>query len=222
MMTKKRKLPIGIQTFQKIREDNYYYVDKTAFALQLIEAGSAYFLSRPRRFGKSLFLDTLAELFQGNEPLFRGLHCHDKWDWSVRYPVIRFSFGGGVLEDRLALNQTIEALLDRNALRLGVNGMGRQISERFANLLVEAEATFGQRAVVLIDEYDKPILDNLTNDVIAREMRNGLRDLYSVIKDQDAHIKFAFLTGVSKFSKVNIFSGLNNLQDITVDKQYSA
>jgi hypothetical protein len=118
-MTRK-KLPIGIQTFREIREENHYYVDKTPFALRLIDEGKYYFLSRPRRFGKSLFLDTLAELFAGNEPLFRGLHCHDKGDWTVKYPVIRISFGSGVLDGRAALAQRIHNILRINAENLAL------------------------------------------------------------------------------------------------------
>ncbi|GHU06579.1 ATPase AAA [Betaproteobacteria bacterium] len=220
-MTRK-KLPIGIQTFAKIREENYYYVDKTAFALRMIEEGTAYFLSRPRRFGKSLFLDTLGELLAGNEPLFRGLYCHDKWDWNTKYPVIRISFGGGVMASRAELDARIHRILAENETRFGVSQGEGGIPDRFIALIQSAEAKFGQRAVVLVDEYDKPILDNLTSPDLALEMRDGLRNLYSVIKDQDAHIKFAFLTGVSKFSKVNIFSGLNNLKDITLNATYSA
>lgn len=221
----RQKLPIGIQTFAKIREDDaYYYVDKTAFALRLIESGSHYFLSRPRRFGKSLFLDTLAELFAGNEPLFRGLFVHDKWDWSRQHPVIRLSFAEGRLKHAEGLDEHIHALLDDNAQRLGVTltPPPRDTHLRFKELIERAVAHHGQRAVVLVDEYDKPILDNLTDPEVARAMREGLRNLYSVIKGQDAHIQFAFLTGVSKFSKVSIFSGLNNLNDITVDAAYSA
>jgi hypothetical protein len=219
-MTRK-KLPIGIQTFREIREDDCYYVDKTAFALRMIQEGKAYFLSRPRRFGKSLFLDTLAELFAGNEPLFRGLHCHDKWDWRVKYPVIHISFGGGLAKNIEAVNASIRFQLNTHATRLGVTVANDSIPVQFASLILQAEAKFGQRVVVLVDEYDKPILDNLTSPDLARVMRDELRDLYSVIKDQDAHIKFAFLTGVSKFSKVNIFSGLNNLADITLSPGFS-
>jgi hypothetical protein len=217
----RKKLPIGIQTFAKIREADYYYVDKTAFALRMIEEGTAYFLSRPRRFGKSLFLDTLAELFAGNEALFRGLHCHDKWDWKTKYPVIRISFAEGVMESRAGLDTRIQDVLTENEQRLGLEEGFGEIPGRFVRLIQAATAKFGQRAVVLVDEYDKPILDNLTRPDLAREMRDGLRNLYSVIKGQDAHIKFALLTGVSKFSKVNIFSGLNNLSDITLDAGYS-
>ena len=219
----RRKLPIGIQTFAKIREEDYYYVDKTAFALRLIHEGTHYFLSRPRRFGKSLFIDTLAELFAGNENLFRGLYCHDKWNWSVRYPVIRISFGSGVLREKEKLEQRIRSILHANAVQLGVRSSPElSVSDSFIDLIQAAEAKYGQRVVVLVDEYDKPILDNLTHAEVAREMRDGLRDLYSVIKDQDAHIHFAMLTGVSKFSKVSLFSGLNNLNDITVEAGYSA
>ncbi len=218
LMTRK-KLPIGIQTFREIREDDCYYVDKTAFALKLIEEGKYYFLSRPRRFGKSLFLDTLAELFAGNEPLFRGLYAQDRWNWSKSSPVLRLSFGGGVLKSRPELEQKIRELLDINQAALGIRCQQPTISGCFGELIRNAHAATGERVVVLVDEYDKPILDNLTAPDIAREMREGLRNLYSVIKDSDAHLRFAFLTGVSKFSKVSLFSGLNNLNDITVDRE---
>lgn len=218
----RKKLPIGVQTFARIREDDCYYVDKTGFALRLIEEGNYYFLSRPRRFGKSLLIDTLAELFEGNEPLFRGLIAHDQWDWSRRYPVLRISFGGGVIRDAADLETKIDELLGINAQRLQVSCTQRDSRGRFAELIREAERVHGQRVVVLVDEYDKPILDNLTRPDIAREIRDGLRNLYSVIKDSDAHIRFAMLTGVSKFSKVSLFSGLNNLNDISLDEAYSA
>jgi hypothetical protein len=218
----RRKLPIGIQTFRDIREGGYYYVDKTPYALKLATEGKYYFLSRPRRFGKSLFLDTLAELFAGNEPLFRGLYCHDKWDWAEKHPVIRISFAEGRLESRAELDERIRELLDKNQKALGIRCAHTSIPGCFSELIEGAAQKYGQRAVVLVDEYDKPILDNLTDPVVARAMREGLRNLYSVIKGQDAHIQFAFLTGVSKFSTGSIFSGLNNLRDITVSAEYSA
>ncbi len=218
----RRKLPIGIQTFAKIREADYYYVDKTGFIRQMIDQGGQYFLSRPRRFGKSLLLDTLAELFAGNEPLFRGLAIHPDWDWTTRYPVIRFSFGGGVVQSSEALEHKIWEQLRVNQAALGLTLTETAIDGGFAELIRLARAAAGQRVVVLVDEYDKPILDNLTEPDMARALRDGLRNLYSVIKDNEAHLRFAFLTGVSKFSKVSIFSGLNNLKDITVDARYSA
>jgi len=221
-MSDRKRLPIGIQTLAKLRGSGCYYVDKTAFALKLIDEGSHFFLSRPRRFGKSLFLDTLAELFAGNEALFEGLEAHGRWDWSRRFPVIRLSFAEGVLRGRDELDAKIAELLAVNEQQIGVVTDAPTLSGRFSQLLRRAHERHGERAVVLVDEYDKPILDNLTRPDAARELRDGLRNLYSVIKAADAHIRFAFLTGVSKFSKVSLFSGLNNLNDITVDARYSA
>lgn len=218
----RRNLPIGIQTFAKIREGDYYYVDKTPVALDLARIGGYYFLSRPRRFGKSLFLDTLKELFEGNESLFRGLYIHDRWNWSVQYPVLRISFGSGLLKSRIELDEKIEEILGENQQRLDM-ALGRHsISGHFADLIRSAHQKYGQPVVILVDEYDKPILDNLTDRQTALVMRDGLRNLYSVIKELDAHIHFVFLTGVSKFSKVSLFSGLNNLYDLTLVAEYSS
>lgn len=218
----RKKLPIGIQNFREIREEGYYYVDKTDFALQLVEQGKYYFLSRPRRFGKSLFLDTLKELFEGNESLFRGLYAHDKWDWTVSYPVIRISFGGGVIRNRIELEDRLSSHLARMEKACGLATCTESIPERFRSLIIKLHQQTGQRVVVLIDEYDKPILDQIEKIEMALENRECLKDLYSIIKDSDEYIRFAFLTGVSKFSKVSLFSGLNNLRDITLDKRYSA
>jgi hypothetical protein len=219
----RRKLPIGVQTFAQIISEDYYYVDKTPLAHRLIEKGKYYFLSRPRRFGKSLFLDTLKELFEGNEPLFRGLYIHNRWDWSVRYPVIWLSFADGVLHSRVELDRRILDLLRINSEALNITlPADLDIVGHFGELIRRAHTLTGQRVVVLVDEYDKPILDNLTDRETALAMRDGLRNLYSVIKGADAHLRFAFLTGVSKFSKVSLFSGLNNLLDITVSSPYSA
>ncbi len=218
----RRKLPIGIQTFSEIIEEGHYYVDKSGAAVRLVDEGKYYFLSRPRRFGKSLFLDTLKELFEGNEALFKGLAAQERWDWSKKYPVIRISFGDGVLRNRDELDARIHEILLDNAQRLGVVCTHQSIGGRFVQLIAQTHQKAGQRAVVLIDEYDKPILDNIDNSPVAIEMREGLKNLYSVLKGSDAHLKFAFLTGVSKFSKVSLFSGLNHLTDITLDKAYSA
>jgi hypothetical protein len=170
-----------------------------------------------------LFLDTLAELFSGNEPLFRELHMHPHWDWGRRWPVIRLSFAEGVLQSRAELDRRIHDLLRVNAEALELTlPTDLDIVGRFGELIRRAQAKHGERVVVLVDEYDKPILDNLTRPEAARELRDGLRNLYSVIKGEDAHLRFAFLIGVSKFSKVSLFSGLNNLRDITVSREYSA
>ena len=218
----RRRLPIGIQTFQTIREDNCYYVDKTAYAWRLANEGTHYFLSRPRRFGKSLFLDTLKELFEGNEPLFRGLDVHDRWDWSARHPVLRLSFGSGNFKESGYVHKNLMAQLDAIERRAGVDSAYDTAPERFGHLIEALHESAGRRVAVLVDEYDKPILDALEAPEVARANRDYLRGLYATIKDSDSHVRFTFLTGVSKFSKVSLFSGLNNLQDITLDPRYSA
>ena len=220
--TAKRKLPIGIQTFRKIREDHCYYVDKTAYIERLVSEGTHYFLSRPRRFGKSLFLDTLKELFEGNEPLFKGLAIYDQWDWSVRHPVLRLSFGSGNFKEPGFLNRNLMDQLNAIERRAGIVAESATEPGRFAHLLEALHDETGQPVAVLVDEYDKPILDALEEPETARANRDYLRGLYATIKDSDAHIAFTFLTGVSKFSKVSLFSGLNNLKDITLDPRYSA
>ena len=218
----RRKLPIGIQTFREVREDNCYYVDKTAYARRLVDEGKHYFLSRPRRFGKSLFLDTLKELFEGNEALFEGLDIHDKWDWSERHPVLRLSFGSGNFKEPGYLHTNLMAQLAAIERRAGVGSAHTSAPERFGDLIEALHERAGQRVVVLVDEYDKPILDALDELEVARANRDYLRGLYATIKDRDAHVKLTFLTGVSKFSKVSLFSGLNNLLDITLDPRHSA
>ena len=217
-----KKLPVGISNLREIIEEGYAYVDKSQFVHDLYETGKYYFLSRPRRFGKSLLIDTLKEAFEGNEDLFRGLWLHDHWDWKKHFPVIHISFGSGVLKSRKELDEKIFSLLDKNQKRLGINCEYKEsVSSFFSDLIFRSNEKYGLRAAILIDEYDKPILDNIANPENAEEMREGLKNFYSVIKDSDADIQFAFLTGVSKFSKVSLFSGLNNLKDITLNPQYA-
>ena len=218
----RRKLPIGIQTFQKVRDEDCYYVDKTAYIQRLVDEGTHYFLSRPRRFGKSLFLDTLKELFEGNEALFAGLDIHRKWDWSVRHPVLRLSFGGGNFKASGFLQANFMEKLAAAEREARIANEGSTPAGRFAALLAALHREAGRPVVVLVDEYDKPILDALDAPDVARANREFLRGVYSVIKDCDAHVRFTFLTGVSRFSKVSLFSGLNNLIDITLDPAYSA
>ena len=218
----KRRLPIGIQTFREVREDTCYYVDKTAYIHRLIDEGKHYFLSRPRRFGKSLFLDTLKEFFEGNEPLFKGLYIHDRWDWSVRHPVLRLSFGSGNFKESGYVEDALMEQLAAAERRAGIVSEYATAPGRFAFLLEALHDQAGQPVAVLIDEYDKPILDALEVPEVARANRDFLRGLYAVIKDCDAHVRFTFITGVSKFSKVSLFSGLNNLTDITLEPEYSA
>jgi hypothetical protein len=218
----KRKLPIGLQSFGKIRTTNCYYADKTPYIHQLIQQGSYYFLSRPRRFGKSLLIDTLKELFEGNEPLFKGLFIHDKWDWGKKYPVIQLGFGNGILASRAILDEHLHEIINENALRFNLNLKNTSLVGRFRELIETTYQQQGEQVIVLVDEYDKPILDSITHPDVANEIREGLKNIYTVLKSADANIKFCMLTGVSKFSKVSLFSGLNNLNDITMDTKYSA
>jgi hypothetical protein len=221
----RRKLPIGLQTLAKLRGEDCYYVDKTGLMIDLIEAGSYFFLSRPRRFGKSLLVDTFKELFEGNRALFEGLAAETRWDWSRRHPVIRLSFSGGVAPGGTRLGQRIRENLRVNRVALGLplpDGLPEDDQAgNLADLIRQAHQSRGERAVVLIDEYDKPMLDNLTEPDTARAVRDALRDLYAILKDCDEHLRFVFVTGVSKFSKVGLFSGLNNLDDITLEPAYS-
>ena len=218
----RRKLPIGIQTFRRIREENFYYVDKTAYIRRMVDEGTHYFLSRPRRFGKSLFLDTLKELFEGNKGLFEGLDVHGYWDWSVTHPVIRLSFGSGNFKEPGYLHTNLMAQLDAVERRAGLSGEYATGPERFSRLVEELHDRTERPVVLLVDEYDKPILDALEAPEVARANRDYLRGLYTSIKDNDAFVRFTFLAGVSKFTKVSLFSGLNNLRDITLDARYSA
>ncbi len=229
----RRRLPIGVQTFRTIRDTDSYYVDKTPWIGRLLDEGGHYFLSRPRRFGKSLLLDTMKELFEGNEALFRGLAIHDRWDWSVRHPVVRLSFGSGDFNEPGYLTKKVSALLDGVERAHGIRTGYDTAPERLFRILEVLHERSGQQAAILVDEYDKPILDPLFTGPLhpdggpirsdeARANRDFLRGFYAVIKEADAHIRFSFLTGVSKFSKVSLFSGLNNLKDITLDRRYAA
>jgi hypothetical protein len=221
----KKKLPIGIQTFEKIRdpEHNYVYVDKTRIALELLQNGTYYFLSRPRRFGKSLFLDTLSEIFKGSKHLFHGLYIYGQYDWSQTFPVINISFAEGNFKSSKAILETIETSISNNAASLNVDVphfSEDNIGLNFSTFIHSVYDKYGAKVVILIDEYDKPILDNIETEM-AVEAREVLRVFYSSIKASDQYIRFAMLTGVSKFSKLSLFSGLNNLHDITLHKSFS-
>jgi hypothetical protein len=211
-----KKLPIGIQTFSKIIEDDYIYIDKTKEALEVIENYSYAFLSRPRRFGKSLFLDTLHNIFEGKKEYFKDLYIYDKWDWNTTYPVIKISFAGD-LRSSNGLKKVILNILKTNQRRLNVEC--EEIDEFgicFKELIENTYQKYNQRVVVLIDEYDKAILDNLDQMEVAIENREIIKGFYTILKESDEYIKFVFLTGVSKFSKASIFSGLNMLEDISL------
>ncbi|WP_083945061.1 ATP-binding protein, partial [Thiomicrospira microaerophila] len=208
-------------TFSKIREGDYVYIDKTGIALELLENYQYVFLSRPRRFGKSLFLDTLRNIFEANKSLFSGLAIENQWNWDVSYPVIQISFAEWKIKSFKDLEDKFEEIFIYNQQRLGITCQFEARDRRcFSELIRKAHAKYNQKVVVLVDEYDKPILDNITNTSLAQELRDGLVNFYSVIKGSDEFLRFAFLTGVSKFTKTSIFSGLNNITDISLDKHY--
>ena len=217
-----RRLPIGIQDFRTIREQDFCYVDKTPLVRRLVDEGRFYFLSRPRRFGKSLLLDTLRSLFEGREELFRGLDIHGHWDWSATHPVVRLSFGGKCNDPEEIEGDIIEQL-EAIERRHGLSAA--QASDtgprRLRNILDRLHRKTGQRVAVLVDEYDKPILDVLHDPDLATANRDYLRGFYGIIKDCAEHVRFVFVTGVSMFSKVSLFSGLNNLEDISLNPRYA-
>ena len=215
-----KKLPLGIQTFSKIIKDDYIYIDKTDLALDIITNNQYVFLSRPRRFGKSLFLDTLHNIFEGNKELFKGLDIYDKYDFE-EYPVIKIDWAGN-FKTLESTKKVAKKVFEKNQKRLGIE-CDFDIDEPgmcFVNLIELAYEKYKKPVVILIDEYDKPILDNMDNIQRANENRDFLRGIYIQLKANDAYLKFVFLTGVTKFSKASIFSGLNNITDISLKPKY--
>jgi hypothetical protein len=215
-----QKYPVGIQDFGEIRSNDYMYVDKTAFIYKLVDEGKYYFLSRPRRFGKSLFISTLESLFLAKKELFKGLYIEDKWNWEQVNPIIRISFSN-IGHKEKGLSKAISDELDNIARKHGIQLTEEVISGKFKELIETLSKTQG-KVVVLIDEYDKPIIDYLGDDTQkALENREIMKVFYSILKDADPHLKLVFITGVSKFSRVSIFSDLNNLDDITIDERFA-
>ena len=220
-MSKRIEYPVGIQTFSKIIEGNYLYVDKTALIYDLVHKAEYVFLSRPRRFGKSLLMSTLEAYFKGRRELFRGLELENlEEDW-LEYPVFRFDLSGENFINTDRLVDHIASYLDEFEHRYGLSSDG-SIGKRFRGLIRQAYEKSGRRVVVLVDEYDKPMLDCLHDDPLHEAIKTELRGFYSVLKLSDEYIKFAMLTGVTKFGKVSVFSGLNNLKDISMLPRYNA
>ena len=216
-----RYLPIGIQDFEKLRRGNYVYVDKTHFVYELARTSTPYFLSRPRRFGKSLLLSTLEAYFLGKKELFAGLaieKLEKKW---TQYPVLKISFGRGSYETKEKLLSVIDSILCEYEDSFHWENHSDNPAVRLADLIRTANEQSGRQAVILIDEYDKPILDALYTE-FEEENRKELRNFYSPLKDMDRYIRFLFITGITKVSHINIFSGLNQLNDISLSKDYSA
>ena len=213
--------PIGIQSFEDIRRGGYVYVDKTELIYKLAATGKYYFLSRPRRFGKSLLVSTMEAYFQGKKELFEGLAIASlEKDW-VEYPVLHFDLSGASYTDMEALNDKIGRQLETLESRFGVVKKYKTFSVRFDNLIECAFNKTGRQVVILVDEYDKPVIDNLDRPELQDRMRETLRGFYGVMKSKDACIRFGFLTGVTKIGKMSVFSDLNNLKDISMDARYT-
>ena len=213
--------PVGIQNFEKLRKEGYFYVDKTALMYRLVTTGSYYFLSRPRRFGKSLLISTLEAYFQGKRELFDGLAVASlEREWK-RYPVIHLDLNA----KKFDRPEDLIRLIDRQLLVLeeeyGKVKTDETIDDRFVSLIRNMNGRTGERVVILVDEYDKPLLQAIGNDALQNEYRAILKAFYGVLKSMDGYIRFALLTGVTKFGKVSVFSDLNNLMDISMREEYA-
>lgn len=216
-----KNLPVGIQTFRDIVNEGFLYVDKTRDIYTLVNTGGKYFfLSRPRRFGKSLLISVLEEIFCGNKELFKGLYIYDKIEWE-KYPTIRIDFSLISSDNSEELKSSLMAWIDEVAEKQGIILRKKLLTDKFTELISKLNERSGKKIVVLIDEYDKPIIDHITDVQTASNNRDVLRNFYKILKGCDEHLKFVFLTGVSKFSQTSVFSGLNNLYDITADGRFS-
>ena len=214
------KYPIGIQDFEKLRTNRYSYVDKSRFVYKLATEGEYYFLSRPRRFGKSLFLSTLEAYFQGKKELFEGLAIYDlETEWK-KYPIFHIDLNTANFREKDSLYMVLNDYLTTWESKYGARESEATLALRFKGVIARAAEKEGCGVVILIDEYDKPILQTLRDPKLQAEHRAQLKAFYSVLKTQDRYIKFAFLTGVTKFGKVSVFSDLNNLTDISMDHRY--
>ena len=212
--------PIGIQNFESLRRDNYFYIDKTALIYQMVKTGRYYFLSRPRRFGKSLLVSTLEAYFQGKKELFTGLAMEKlEKDW-IEYPILYLDLNIEKYDTPESLNNILEKSLAKWEELYGANPSERSLSLRFAGIIERACQQTGQRVVILVDEYDKPMLQAIGNEALQHQFRNMLKPFYGVLKTLDGCIKFALLTGVTKFGKISVFSDLNNLDDISMRNAY--
>ena len=214
------KYPIGIQDFEDLQRNGYAYVDKTNFVYKLADEGKYYFLSRPRRFGKSLFLSTLEAYFQGKKELFEGLAIYDlETEWK-KYPIFHIDLNTANFREKDSLYTVLNDYLTTWESKYGTRESEATLTLRFKGVIARAAEKEGCGVVILIDEYDKPILQTLRAPELQAEHRAQLKAFYSVLKTQDRYIKFAFLTGVTKFGKVSVFSDLNNLTDISMDHRY--
>jgi hypothetical protein len=216
-----RKLPIGIQDFEKLRNEEYVYVDKTEYIYQLTRLSCPYFLGRPRRFGKSLFISTLKAYFLGKKELFDGLAIAELEKEWTEYPVIHIDFNVGIITDNASLNRRLSVILTNLEKQWGRTVEDNDPATRFEAVIQQACIQTGRKVVVLVDEYDKPLVNTLENKETNETMRYTLKGFYGVLKSVDACLRFVFLTGVTKFSQISVFSDLNHLVDISMEKQYT-
>lgn len=214
------KYPIGIQDFVKLRQGGFAYVDKTKFVYKLADEGSYYFLSRPRRFGKSLFLSTLEAYFLGRKELFEGLAIYDMEKEWKSHPIFYIDLNTANFRDENSLYEVLNSHVSVWEEKYGAREYETTLALRFKGVIARAAEKEGRGVVILIDEYDKPILQTLRNQELQEKHRSLLKSFYSVLKTQDRYIRFAFITGVTKFGKVSVFSDLNNLMDISMDQRY--
>jgi hypothetical protein len=211
-----KNLPIGVQDFEKLRKGDYLYVDKTALMYQLVSTGSYYFLSRPRRFGKSMLLSTLHAYFSGKKELFEGLAIEKlEKDWTT-YPVLHLDLNTSEYKTEDDLRNKLSIYLNQWETRYGKDDNEISLGDRFEGVIRRAYEKTGLRVVILVDEYDKPVLQAIEDEKLQDAFRSILKGFYGALKSMDARIKFAFLTGVTKFGKVSVFSDLNNLYDISI------
>lgn len=216
------KYPIGIQNFESLRKDGYTYVDKTAMVYQLASTGKYYFLSRPRRFGKSLLISTLEAYFAGKRELFEGLAMEKlEKEWTA-YPILHLDLNTARYNNRESLEEMLNAALTTWEAEYGSEETETTSALRFKGIVERAAKATGRRVVILVDEYDKPLLQSINDETLQAEYRSTLKAFYSVLKTQDRYIRFALLTGVTKFGKVSVFSDLNNLFDLSMDERYQA
>ena len=216
-----KRLPVGIQTFSNIIEDNMLYIDKTEYVWNMIHLSKYIFLSRPRRFGKSLLVSTLQAYFEGRKDLFKGLFIETVEKEWTEYPVLRFSMASGKHMEKNQLERYILYILEENERRFGITSDSKDPNVRLKNLIASAYEKTGKKVVILIDEYDAPLLDVVHEDTQLPMLRNVMRNFYSPLKDCDPYLQFVFLTGITKFSQLSIFSELNNLKNISMRPDYA-
>jgi len=215
-------LPLGLETFSTLRENDYLYVDKTKYIFKLLKPGKRYFLSRPRRFGKSLLISTIEELFKGNKEIFKDLFIYKQWNWDKIHPVIKLDFGAGEYTNYKELKESLYDSLEDIAEDFQIELKRRTLVGRFRELIKKVSIENDTKVVVLIDEYDKFIIDNINNPTLLKDITTLLKNFYGVLKTSDEYIEFLFVVGVSKFSGTSLFSGFNSPDDITLDYKYAS